>query len=292
MEVAKSFEMFCYNLNMSNEVVEKIRNRYRRITQNINKNFWNKNSFTEHSLYVGSYGRDTEIFTSDIDIIVQLPAEYYHRFNRYLNNGQSALLQMVKNSLQQTYFNSYIKGDGQVVCINFDDGINFEIVPVFELEDGSFYYPDSNNGGSWKITNPREEIGAIAKVNNDTNKNLKKLCRMLRAWKQEHNINISGILIDTLAYNFIKQWAYRNKSYFYYDFLTRDVFYYLKNLNPNQKYWYAPGSNKKVYNEFNFINQAKKAYNKSIEAIDYYNNDYKYTANCCWREIYGKKFPK
>ena len=41
---------------------------------------------------------------------------------------------------------------------------------------------------------------------------------MLRAWKQEHNINISGILIDTLAYNFIKQWAYRNKSYFYYDF--------------------------------------------------------------------------
>ena len=45
-----------------------------------------------NSLYVGSYWRGTEIFTSDIDMIIRLPYKTYPKFNSYSGNDQSALL--------------------------------------------------------------------------------------------------------------------------------------------------------------------------------------------------------
>ncbi|MDR1974389.1 MAG: hypothetical protein LBQ31_06905 [Bacteroidales bacterium] len=44
------------------------------------------------------------------------------------------------------------------------------------------------------------------------NKNLRRLCRMARAWKDMWDIPIGGLLIDTLAYNFLKDWEHKDKS--------------------------------------------------------------------------------
>ena len=73
MSVSEYFSMFCTNLRMSTDTVSRIQTRYHQITKRINLDYWNSSSETAHSLYVGSYGRGTEIWTSDIDIIVQLP---------------------------------------------------------------------------------------------------------------------------------------------------------------------------------------------------------------------------
>jgi len=290
MAVTENFTRFCCDLKMSSEKVNTIRNRYHKITQRINLDFWNTSSETNNSLYVGSYGRGTEIFTSDIDIIVQLPFDKYTKYNNYLSNGQSALLQEVKDVLQKTYGTSLSKGDGQIVSIAFSDGIRFEIVPAFINDDyKSYTYPDSNSGGIWRTTNPRSEIEAINSMNSDTNKNLKRLCRMARAWKNNCNVPIHGIVIDTLAYKFIKDSEYTDKSYIYYDWMSRDFFKYLKNIDTSTTYWLAPGSNRPVFkNNDNFQTKALSAYNKSVEAIESEANEY--TAKQKWRGIYGTKF--
>lgn len=286
MLVSNLFSTFCNNLRMSEDTVSKIQSRYHQITKRINLDYWDSSSEIQHSLYVGSYGRGTEIWTSDIDIIVQLPYKTYKKFNSYDNNGQSALLQEVKNVLQKTYSTSCIKGDGQVIGINFVDGINFEIVPAFINEDGSYTYPDTNNGGSWKITDPKKEFEAMNSKNSETNKNLKRLCRMARAWKKKCNVSISGILIDTLAYKFIGSYEYRDKSFLYYDYMTRDFFKYLKDINKNQIYWFAPGSYRYVWkNASNFQSKALIAYNNALEAISYQEKEYFYLAKQKWREI-------
>lgn len=292
MSVSDYFSDFCFNLRMSDNTVSTIQNRYYQITKRINMDYRNSSSETNYSLYVGSYGRGTEIFTSDIDIIVQLPFETYSKFDSYTNNGQSALLQEVKGVLKKTYSTSFLKGDGQVIGINFQDGINFEIVPAFINNDKSYTYPDSNNGGSWRKTNPRAEIDAMNIRNNNVNKNLKRLCRMSRAWKDKNSVLISGILIDTLAYKFIDCWEYKDKSYLYYDYMSRDFFEYLKNIDINQEYWLAPGSKKYVYKTGDFQCKAKKAYETSLEAIIYESEEKTYSAKEKWREIYGSKFPK
>jgi hypothetical protein len=288
MSISVWFDAFNKNLRMSETTVNDITYRYKRITKQLNKDFWGSESDTLHSLYVGSYGRATEILTSDIDMIMQLPPSTYSQYKAHSGNGQSALLNAVKTSIEKTY-KSYIRADGQVIKIDFTDGINFEIVPAFINTNDSFTYPDSNVGGSWKITDPKSEIAEMIKENNICNKNLKKLCRMARAWKDTWSVPIGGLLIDTLAYNFIKSYKYKNNSTGYFGYMSRDFFAYLKDQSDTQTYWLAVGSNQQVYKTGNFQYKALRCYNISLEAIE--KEKFEYTAKSKWREIYGTKFP-
>lgn len=292
ISVSNDFSRFCSNLRLSDTVVSNIKTRYHAITKRINQDFWGSDSDTSHSLYAGSYGRGTCIYTSDVDIVVELPWSYYTKYNDYSGNGQSALLQAVKNSLQKTYSSSSVSADGQVVDINFSDGVKFEVVPAFRyLDDSGYCYPDTNNGGSWKSMNPKAEIDALNLQNTLSNKNLKRLCRMIRAWNSNHLVLMSGILIDTIAYQFIQDYQYADKSYMFYDWMSRDFFKYLLD-NSDKAYWLKPGSNERVYKKYGFKSDAEKAYNKCLEALEDYNKDYAYSWHQVWREIYGTKFPE
>jgi len=290
MSISSKFENFCKNILISDTNISNIKYRYERITQQLNKDFWGIDSKFSHSLYVGSYGRDTDIHVSDIDMLFVLPYSVYEQYNKYTGNKQSALLQAVRNSIQKTYDKTFIKADGQVIGVNFTDGICFEIVPTFTNNDNSFTFPDSNNGGSWKTTNPKPEIKAINEKNQEWNKNLKRLCRMIRVWKDVHNVPMGGLLIDTFAHNFLKSWGHNDKSYTYYDWMVRDFFKYLKDQNKEQTYWLAVGSNQYILRKGNFEAKASKAYNLVLEAINYEDKQQDYSANLKWREVFGTKF--
>ena len=288
LDVSSTFKQFCRNIRISDDTVGNIRYRYKRITGQLNKDFWNSTSDTAHSLYVGSYGRDTDIHVSDIDMLFWLPYSYYQQYSNYSGNGQSALLQAVKKSIEKTY-KSYMRADGQVIKVEFTDGVIFEIVPCFVNKDDSFTYPDTNGGGRWRTTNPRPEIQAVRSLNNSTNGNMKALCRMARAWKDKWSVPIGGLLIDTLAYNFLSSWQYRDKTEVYYDWMSRDFFKYLSEQNSDQSYWSALGSNQFVYRKGSFEYKAKRCYNIALEALE--KTEYPTTAKSKWREIYGTKFP-
>lgn len=292
MSISDKFKNFCAALRMSDSVVSSVSYRAKQITKRVNSDFRGIDSDTRYSLYVGSYGRGTAIHVSDIDMIVELPYSEYEKYNKYASNGQSALLQALKESIKKTYSTTHISGDGQVVKLNFADGICYEIVPGFINKDGESYtYPDTNNGGSWKVTNPRAEIKEINAANILWNNNLKRLCRMARAWKDNWDVPMGGLLIDTLAYNFLSQWSYKDKSFVYYDWMTRDFFEYLKNQKSDQTYWLAPGSKQYVWRRGPFEYKALRCYNIALEAIKYETDNMPYSANQKWREIYGTKFP-
>jgi hypothetical protein len=226
-------------------------------------------------------------------MIFQLPYSEYEKYNNYSNNGQSALLQAVKQSIERTYSTTSIRADGQVIVVPFDDGISFEVVPAFINKDDSFTFPDANNGGSWKTTNPKPEIQAIRDRNIACNDNLVPLCRMMRAWKGKWEVPIGGLLIDTLGYQFIESWQYRDKSYMYYDYMCRDFFKWMSEQDANQDYWKAPGSGQYVYGKGLFQYKAKRCYNISLEAIAHETATPKqeWSAKQKWRDIFGTDFP-
>jgi hypothetical protein len=229
MGVGEDFAQFKANYDIPADLISSISYRYRRITRQLNTDFWETQSETAHSLYVGSYGRDTAANgVSDLDVAFILPVALYHKYNAYQTNGQSALLQAVKQSIQTTYRTSDSFGDGQVVVIRFDDKLKFEVLPVFENKGSqSFTFPNANGGGSWRVCNPRAEIAAIKSRNDETNGNLKRLARMTRIWCDYCSVPMSGALIDTLAYQFIENYEYRGKSFLYHDYMARDFFAYL-----------------------------------------------------------------
>jgi hypothetical protein len=290
MSVSEKFQKFCLNIQIANKVNENITYRYKRMTTQLNKDFWDTDSETSHSLYVGSYGRNTAIHVSDVDMLFRLPYEVYQQYDAYYGNGQSALLQEVKSSIEKTYSVTHLGADGQVIVVPFDDGIKFEVLPAFVNKDDSYTFPDSNNGGSWKTTDPKPEIKAIRESDELWNYNLKRLCRMARAWKDEWNVPMGGLLIDTLAYQFLQEWEYKNKSYTYYDWMTRDFFLFLKEQDPEKEYWLAPGSRRRVLRKGDFEYKALRCYNIAVDAIKAENDGYEYTANSKWKEIYGTKF--
>ena len=292
MGLAEWFNTFCSNIQIRDGGT--ISSRYKTITRRLNSDFWDTNSETSHSLYVGSYGRNTAIAGfSDLDMIFELPSYLYYQYKNHIGNGQSALLQKVRNSMQKTYSSSSIGSDGQVVAVKFQDGITFEVVPVFTNTDESYTYPDSNGGGSWRITDPKPEIEAIRTRNKSCNGNLIPLCRMMRAWKKKWDVPVGGLLIDTLAYQFIINWKHKDKSYFYYDWMCRDFFKFMKDQDKNQTYWRAPGSGQYVYGKGLFQWKATRCYNISLEAIKHESASPKqeWSAKSKWREIFGTSFP-
>ncbi len=290
MGLADWFSTFCSNIQVQDGGT--IATRYKAITRRLNTDFWSMTSDTSHSLYVGSYGRNTAIQGfSDLDMVFELPSSLYAQYDNYSENGQSALLQAVRNSMQKTYSTSSIGADGQVVVVSFKDGITFEVVPVFINNAGSYTFPDSNGGGSWKTTNPKPEIAAIRTRNSECNGNLVRLCRMMRSWKNTWGVPIGGLLVDTLAYQFIAGWQYRDKSYLYYDYMCRDFFKWMSDQSSDQEYWKAPGSGQYVYGKGLFQYKAKRCYNISLEAIQYDTDKKGWSAKQKWREIFGTAFP-
>ena len=74
MSVADNFRAFRANYLIPAATVGTISYRYKRITKQLNKDFWSTESGTSHSLYVGSYGRDTAANgVSDLDVAFTLP---------------------------------------------------------------------------------------------------------------------------------------------------------------------------------------------------------------------------
>lgn len=292
MGLAEWFSTFCANIQVQDGGT--ISTRYKNITRRLNSDYWTTTSDTAHSLYVGSYGRNTAIQgISDLDMIFQLPYSVYEQYNNYSGNGQSALLNAVKTSIEKTYSTTSIRADGQVILVPFNDGITFEVVPAFINKDDSFTYPDSNNGGRWRTTNPKPEIEAIRSRNAVCNGNLILLCRMMRSWKNKWNVPIGGLLIDTLAYQFIDSYTYRDKSYLYYDYFCRDFFKWMAEQDENQEFWKAPGSGQYVYGKGLFQYKANRCYNISLEAIAHETASPKqeWSAKQKWRDIFGNSFP-
>ncbi|KIJ85920.1 MULTISPECIES: SMODS domain-containing nucleotidyltransferase [Staphylococcus] len=292
MSVGDWFRTFHNNVYMDSSTVDTVARRYRTITRKVNSEYWFSESETNNSLYVGSYGRATEIYTSDIDIIVSLPWSVKERFDKRIGNIQSQLLTEIKDKLSQTYPSSDLSSDGQVIVISFSDGVRYEIVPAFKYSDGRFCYPDTHNDGSWKVMNPKEEMNSFNLRHRVHNYTMKKFCRMIRSWREANNITISGELIDSIVYDFYSNNSYTNKDPFiYFDWLTRDFFKYLS-VNTHKK-WYTPGTYRTLEIKYPHITEdkAEEAYNKSLEAIKD-EVQYPNLAKKTWREIYGNKFSR
>ncbi len=195
---------------ISRDTRNSVSSRYKTVTKAINREFRNIESETAYSLYVGSYGRGTAINTSDVDILVELPKEEYERYDYAKGNGQSRLLQAVKKAVLAVYPRSDMRADGQIVKINFSDGMKFEILPAFEKWDGTYIYPDTNTGGVWRSSNPKAEQKIMNEKNKTSNGLFKDTCKHMRSIRNESysSYHLSGIVIDTFVYHAMGGWQW------------------------------------------------------------------------------------
>ncbi|WP_368176011.1 nucleotidyltransferase [Aeromonas sp. s1(2024)] len=284
MSVAEMFSDFVGNLAIGN--AETISLRYGELTAALNKQFRDSESKTANTLQVGSFGRKTGINgISDLDMLYIMPKTKWVHYNKA--GGQLSLLQDAKEAILKRYPTTKVKVDRLVVTVTYTN-FHVEVQPVFEQDDQSYLYPDTKNGGSWKTTKPRAEMTAVADLDTKKNTNLRPLCKMARAWKNKHGVGMGGLLLDTLAYNFLASTTdFDTKSFLYYDWMSRDFFKYLSEL-PEQTEYAAPGSRQRVKVKKKFQNKAKKTYKLCLEAIE---AEHQKHVNDKWKKVYGRPFP-
>lgn len=271
MSLSKNFEDYCKGIQLTSDEREKWQKRLDSITKKLNQKYYDSNSTKDNMIVVGSVGRNTSVHgVSDWDCIFSLPKEIFKKFDSYESNGQSALLLEVKKEIKSLYPSTDIKGDGQVVVISFNNG-DIELVPGFEQYDSNYKYPDSNDGGSWKITKPIPEQDEATKMSEKTNYHYIYLSQLLRKWKNNIGFKFKGLLIDTMVKKFIDEDDSRKSiSFSDYSSLLIDLFEFLSKENSEKSYWYALGSNQQISNDDNgkFIKKAKKAFNKLKDLND------------------------
>lgn len=287
MTVSEMFSGLLDNLKVDD--ADQISLRYGEITTSLNKKFRDTESKTANSLQVGSYGRWTAIKgISDLDMLYIMPKG---KWDIYKNGKQSQLLEDVKDAIKSRYPKTDVRVDRLVVTVTYSN-FHVEVQPVFEEfddKDNSYFnYPDTYNGGSWKVTKPRQEIAAMKEFVDQKNKNLRRLCKMARAWKNKHGLAMGGLLIDTLSYNFLKSTSeYDDKRFMYYDWMSRDFFKFLME-QPDQEIYKALGSGQNVKVKKKFQKEAKVAYELCLKAIDAEKDS---SVNKKWKKVFGRPFP-
>lgn len=286
MSDASLFRDFRSNLTVTNP--EAISTSYNSITMRLNKDYWDLESETSHSMKIGSWGRHTAINgVSDLDMVFEIPEADFKRYQALAGIGPSTMLKEVRDCLLERYPNTLIKADGQIVGVFFT-GFRVEVLPAFLDANGNYVHGDSNNGGSWKTTKPRPEIAAVNALDKATNGNLKHVCKMLRAWKNKAGVGIGGLLVDTFAYKFfIDHPEYNDATFGDYSDLMVSVLSYLGGL-PVQGYWLAPGSNQRVRCKAKFQAKARKAAAKCEEAKGLGTEAARAKL---WRAVFGMAFP-
>ena len=240
-------------------------------------------------LLVGSWGKGTQVRPShDLDLFFILPIEEKQRFDARTGNIQSQLLQEVKQVLTSAYNQTDIRGDGQVVVVQFNT-IALEVVPAFRFGD-TFQIPDTHDGGRWKAADPWAEIDRIDQADRLFGGNVRSLCKIMKHWKREQNVPLPSFAIEQLVTDFLRNVSYGGgKSAFWFDWYSRDALaYFCAKAN---SYLVLPGTNELFWLGDAWLSRAKTAYGHALKACEWEQYDFDVTAGQEWQKIFGTRIP-
>lgn len=287
--LASKFQAFLENLKVDN--AEQLHEIFHGVAIRINQDYWKIKSDTRNAYFIGSYGRGTAIKgVANVNMLVVLPQKVYEHFNAMRDNGQEALIKHVANSVAVDYENTRVNEEGHIL-IDLPIQVTFEVVPGFLTDKKSCLYAEPAEGGIWKKFNPLREIQVMEDQNYLYNGKVKHLARMMRAWKNTHEVPISGILLDTLVLYFMEEWEGNQTSFSYYGNMIQDFLEYLAGRRKEQLHWYAKGSNRQLLSTDDFGEKANLSYKNTCRALALENEDDSYSASKVWKQVFGPLFP-
>lgn len=242
-------------------------------------------------MLVGSWGKNTVISPpNDIDLFFFPPMELYTQFAVRTGNIQSQLLQHIRNALITTYPQTRIRGDGQVVVVDFNS-ISIEVIPAFPANGGGYLICDTNGGGSWKRVEPQAEIDALIRTDDLYNGNVRKLTRLIKQWKRHCNVPIKSFHIEQLVGETLAKYHYGPYHEFWFDWLVRDIFQHI--------YSRAGGTFMMPGTTFEWImlgddwqSKAWSAYQRALKACEHERDNMNISAGVEWQKVFGLKIPE
>jgi hypothetical protein len=242
---------------------------------------------------LGSLAKDTGVRPlADTDVLFRMPPLTYSRFNDYTGNGQSALLQEVREALRSKYPRTNIRGDGPVVVVDFSDLPAVEVVPGVLDSDGSnilyadAWVPVTRNGGDWEKADYGAELRALDSVDGPVDGQLRRLIRYMKGWRHHCDAGIKSIVLELMAIDFMKAWDKTQTSFIYDDWLVRDFLRYM--VNNYTTTYSLPGSGKTIETSLGWYMEARESMKDATSACQYGPDNW--LNQYYWRKVLGDDF--
>ncbi len=290
MDVGTRFKRFLNNISLTADDREDAKRKYDGVAGKLHGYYYPTTTYNGSTkLLIGSYGKSTAVRPRrDVDVRFLMPSDQFSRYDSHIGNGQSQLLQDIKEILKQRYPATDIRGDGQVVVVPFTSGHTIELLPAWKLTNGKYRIPNTHGGGSWKTVDHTAELANVADSDTRSNGNTRALIKMMKTWQAVCSVPIKSLVIELRAVNFLKNWEYYDKSATYHDWMVRDYLgELLRHVNGNCP---MPGINEKIYYGDAWKSRAETAYARAIRACEYEGDDQPYNATDEWRKIFGTAF--
>ncbi len=287
-KVAEKFQAFLENLTVEHN--DFIVDTFRAITRHMNNNYWGYRSDSKNASFIGSYGRGTAIKgVSNINILFELPPRVQKRLEVWHQKAPRVLIEEVRELIEDIFPMVQLSDHCHIIIPSLHK-LQFEIIPAFPLKK-SHIYPDLKNITGWSTFHPLREIEVMENSNYRYSGKTKHLARMMRAWRAEHQVPISGMLLDTLVVTFMDEWENNDTAFGYYGIMGRDFLEYLAGRRKNQAMYYAQGSNRELPSTEDFGAYANEDFKLASQAVEHEQNENHYEANQIWKQIYGPLFP-
>lgn len=277
----KEFKQFSENIRLTDNQEQGAKTKYEGVCKKLHSSYYDSDYDGSTKYLFGSYKIKTNIRPltehHDVDVLFKIPKEVYEKFKNYKSNGPSALLQEVKEFLNEKYTTTdEIKAWGKVVLIKFTGNQhNVEVLPAFENEDGTFTIPNSENGGSWDVFNPREQVELFQASNITTNGMTAELTRIIKTWVDNTTtLSYKPYKIGSDAMKFLEGEFNSGAEYSEYSVVARKFFEFLKKNCEKDVESFVDTA----------LDRAKKACDFEIE-------EKPKEASEEWRKIFGQDFP-
>lgn len=186
LPMALNFTKFIENITLTEAQWKDAKTKYEGVCSCLDKHFYDSAYNESHKFLFGSYKLRTCVRPivpeQDVDVLFRID---YSTYEKYQDNP-GGLLQEVRKALKEKYTTTdIIKAWGKVVLIQFSDGThNVEVLPAYEMESGEFLIPNTENGGSWNIFDPRTSIKSFQDSNQSSNSLTQELTKMIKTWKR------------------------------------------------------------------------------------------------------------
>lgn len=278
----KQFDEFCQNIKLTANQREDAKTKYSGVCKKLHDKYYNCEYDGKTKLLFGSYKTKTNTRPlsedQDVDVLFKIPKKIFEKFDNYESNGQAALLQEFRTVLSEKYTTTdRISAWGKVVLVKFAEKYhNVEVLPAFEKEDGTFLIPNSEDGGSWEIFDPRKQLEEFRESNENTAGLTGDLVRMMKTWVKTtstlsyKSYKLVGDVIDFLNTEFENGADYED-----YHEVVKNFLEYLKGVCDSE-----------------IIGHVNTALNRAVKAMEYMDAEKMSEASDEWRKIFGNEFPK
>ncbi len=197
--VREALERFIQSLELTQKQRDEVSRQHTLVRAELRERLRTKTDFLS-----GSYSRNTAIRPlHDIDLFIVLkdvtssPPE-----------SPDAVLKQVRKALKDAWTNKEFPIlQRHSVHMEFTGtGIEFDVVPAFELSGQQSYFIPERDKGQWIRTNPRLHQERSTEANERAGKKLKPLLKAVKHWRrQQSSLPLRSFHLEVMSYDALPQ---------------------------------------------------------------------------------------